>query len=224
MYTDDYKANGPGNLNLKKKKICHDQFSISLPNHLPSSSTSSECYFHAIKSSGNYPSLRCPNFPAVLVGVINRHLISSAEAHTDIFTWNAFYKIDVSCTDLEKSECSLDLRKPWASMHENGKCNSHRHSFFTSYQMDWDLGHTSIELYHKACIIFRLTISLGKPEFPAIFPLLQLNRATTSDDQRDPGSSPLLVHRIQDETMKSWTGAATHSWNDAQLLMFRSWV
>ena len=122
MYTDDYKVNGPGNLNLRrKKKICHDQFSIFLPNHLPSFSTSSECYFHAIKSSGNYLFLRCWKFPAVLVGVINRHLISSAEAHSDTFIWNAFYKIDVSCMELEKSGCSLDLRKPWASVHGNGK-------------------------------------------------------------------------------------------------------
>lgn len=175
MSTDDDKVNGPGNLNLKeKKKICHDQFSISLPNHLPSSPTSSECYFHAIKSSGNYPFLRCLNFSAVLVGVINKNHISSAEAHTDVFTWNTFYKIDVSCVELEKSGCSLDWRRPWASEHENGKCNSYRHYFFYSFSKGlrgWDLEHTFIGLYHKACILLD-SQCFCKPEFPAIFPLL----------------------------------------------------
>ena len=90
-------GSGPGHLHLKKGRKMVRPLSTTSPEPPSILSWSKlERHFHSISTSTITFSSDSPKFIAVLVGVINRNLISSTGAHADIFTCSAFCKINVT--------------------------------------------------------------------------------------------------------------------------------
>ena len=156
MYIYKFKVNGPGHLHLKQKeKNCQDQFHISLPSHSPFPPIVGKSEWHCsifISSSDNYLSSESLKFIAVLVGVINRDLISSVEAHADTFTCSTFYKIHVPCVLVGEFRMMPRSKKALCfSEHERFKSRRYPFLLISSDAEDWGVKYpecTYMALYY----------------------------------------------------------------------------